>query len=244
MSLFTFLVTQHFKTFKDIRLPWSNLQQPLLRTNIRLTPRFQRSGFARVSKYTALPHWPGPERVYVSGGTRITAHKDAKVDKAVSLHSFREAVDAQARPKPFHLVQLLGHLDTPLKVPQHLRFKLVQWSLEKYQRKSPSAGSNLRLEFEDWKRLRDNMVRDGYRRQWTTAMFRGEERRVYLYREKDHAIVSWQACLQHVIASTNSFLRNNTSCGLLIEHSLDFSEISILDLRVINGSVDIIHQKS
>lgn len=155
MSLFTFLVTQHFKTFKDIRLPWSNLQQPLLRTNIRLTPRFQRSAFARVSKYTALPHWPGPERVYVSGGTRITAHKDAKVDKAASLQSFREAVDAQARPKPFHLVQLLGHLDTPLKVqiaadvtdlPQHLKFKLVQWSLEKYQRKAPSAGSNLRIE--------------------------------------------------------------------------------------------------
>ena len=148
---------QHFKTFKDIRLPWSNFQQPLPRTNIRLTPRFQRSGFARVSKYTALPHWPGPERVYVSSGTRITAHKDANVDKAASLQSFREAMDAQARPKPFHLVQLLGHLDTPLKVqiaadvtdlPQHLKFKLVQWSLEKYQRKFPSAGSNLRLEFE------------------------------------------------------------------------------------------------
>lgn len=88
-----------------------------------------------MSKYTALPYWPGPERVYASGGTRITAHKDAKVDKAASLQSFREAVDAQARPKPFHLVQLLGHLDTPLKVqiaadvtdlPQHLKFKLVQ----------------------------------------------------------------------------------------------------------------------
>lgn len=111
-------------------------------------------------------------------------------------------LDTQPRPKLFHLFQLLGPLDTPLKVQIAAGIKdpPQQFEVQTCPRipgEKSKETSVCRLEFEEWKGLRDKMDRDGYERHPT---FQGERRRVYLYREKDNALVSWQASPHHVIA--------------------------------------------
>lgn len=114
-------------------------------------------------------------------------------------------LETQPRPKLFHLVQLLGPLNTPLKVqiaagitqlPQ--RFE-VQTFPRILGEKSKEI-SVCRLEFEEWEGLNNKMERNGYKRKPATVMFRGERRMVYRYREESGALVGWQESPQHVIA--------------------------------------------
>lgn len=114
-------------------------------------------------------------------------------------------LDTQPRPKLFHLVQLLGPLDTPLKVQiaagiTHFPQQFDVQTCTRIPGEKSKEISVCRLEFEEWEGLRDKMERDGYKRHPTTVIFQGERRRVYMYREESGALVGWQASPQRVTA--------------------------------------------
>lgn len=114
-------------------------------------------------------------------------------------------LETQPRPKLFHFVQLLGPLDTPLKVQiaagiTQLPKQFEVQTCPRIPGEKSKEISVYRLEFEEWEGLNNKMQRDGYKQKPATVMFRGERRMVYMYWEESGALIDWQESSQHVIA--------------------------------------------